>query len=529
MTPMFFLFWLMVVFCLLVYSKSYMLSLSYFYSDSQSFNNFLFSFGVNYESLIFTFMVLLVTCMVLSYSEVYMEHYNNNKFIFLLLIFFVSMVLLSLSENFLILMLGWDGLGISSICLIMFYPNKNTLYNSLLTMFFNRLGDVVMIIVLSMFILQWSNLIYDPSGSLSLMVYLMLLICSFTKSAQFPLSSWLPAAMSAPTPISAMVHSSTLVTAGVYVCVKMMWFFSLGGLLEILMCISLCSFMAGGGMANVELDFKKMVAFSTMSQISMIMLFLGVSLYYLALTHMVFHALFKTLLFCCAGTMFIYSLSDQSSKMLANKAEGKFLHYMFFLSIFSMSGLIFSSSFFSKDMGLEYMCSMMFFYNFMFLLSGSLLTLLYCSKMMKSGLSFLNSMKTINFKSSFFIFSTGFLIVTLSPSLLLKSFGWLNLNSFLSVVEVLLILFIFMFSSLGVYRGPQSSKLLLLSLSISTMKTYGYSFLGKFMSANLSSVGFTDSLIFKPFMAFWGYKVKIFTTFKTSIIAPLILIIYTLG
>lgn len=141
-------------------------------------------------------------------------------------IFFISIFILIRRRRVINLVLGWDGLGVRSLLLIVFYPNKTSYYNSILTFFYNRLGDILLIFILGF-------IIFDPCFILFLWIennfflIILLLFCSFTKRAQFPLSSWLPAAISAPTPISAMVHSSTLVTAGLFIVCKSFYIINL--------------------------------------------------------------------------------------------------------------------------------------------------------------------------------------------------------------------------------------------------------------------------------------------------------------
>lgn len=143
----------------------------------------------------------------------------------------------------------------------MFYPNNTTLYNSILTIFFNRIGDVLLILALRVSISMYT--IDTTLINEGLLFFILLTICSFTKRAQFPLSSWLPAAISAPTPISAMVHSSTLVTAGVFVVITFYHCFNLYGLTKFILMSRSLTFLLGGFIANIEKDLKKIVAFST--------------------------------------------------------------------------------------------------------------------------------------------------------------------------------------------------------------------------------------------------------------------------
>ena len=164
----------------------------------------------------FFFIVFIVTSIVVLYRQVYMDHYNNKKFFFLTIAFFISIVILAGRSSGITFVLGWDGLGLSSLFLIMFYPGKIPLYNSFITFFFNRLGDCILILILAFFFYHLSTFFFFLCSPSFEVIIFFLLCCAFTKSAQFPLSSWLPAAMSAPTPISAIVHSSTLVTAGIY-------------------------------------------------------------------------------------------------------------------------------------------------------------------------------------------------------------------------------------------------------------------------------------------------------------------------
>lgn len=148
----------------------------------------MFNFGFNFGGvgLFFLFIVFLVTSFVCCYRGVYMEHYENTKFTLFLLIFFVSMLIVSLSSRIIVLMVGWDGLGITSICLIIFYPNSNTLFNSILTMFFNRLGDVILILALRLFVFSFGSLSEVTLIRSGFLIFMIL--CSFSKRAQFPLS-----------------------------------------------------------------------------------------------------------------------------------------------------------------------------------------------------------------------------------------------------------------------------------------------------------------------------------------------------
>ena len=208
-------FLLVILLVFLSLSSGFFLGVPFLELGKEAFLRLYIFFGVDSESLLFMFIVLLVTCLVVLFREFYIEHYNFKKYTFLTLSFFLSIVILSSSGSILNFLAGWDGLGISSLCLIMFYPNKTSMYNSFLTFFFNRLGDVFILVIFGLVFCRGDFLIF-LFQNFNLLILILFLICASTKGAQFPLSSWLPAAMSAPTPISAMVHSSTLVTAGIF-------------------------------------------------------------------------------------------------------------------------------------------------------------------------------------------------------------------------------------------------------------------------------------------------------------------------
>lgn len=159
--------------------------------------------------------------------------------------------------------------------------------------------------------------------------------------------------MSAPTPISAIVHSSTLVTAGVFVLMKFLDLFFIFGFFNFLKIFVCISFLFGGFMAGFEIDFKKIVAFSTIRQIRIIIYFLLYNFKIFCLAHMFFHAIFKSLIFGCAGLGFFYLFIDQNKFYFTFKSFDNSIKSFLFLRVFSMSGLLFSLSFFSKDFILE--------------------------------------------------------------------------------------------------------------------------------------------------------------------------------
>nr|UPX88727.1 NADH dehydrogenase subunit 5 [Andrena flavipes] len=315
--------------------------------------NFSMMIYVDYVSMIFLGVVLIISSMVLLYSTEYML---GDKFIdrlkYLIFLFVLSMCLMILSPNVLSILLGWDGLGLISYCLVVYYQS-NVAYNSgMLTILCNRLGDIglLMLICFGSFIGSWNLMLY----SFNLYMVLFIFMAMFTKSAQMPFSSWLPAAMTAPTPVSSLVHSSTLVTAGVYLMIRyndVLFFFDLSGLIF----VSIFTMMMSGLIANFEYDLKKIIALSTLSQLGFMMSIMFFGLSDLAFFHLIIHAMFKSLMFLCVGG-FIHSMNDNQD---IRSYGGMFYIYplksvVMIISLFCLCGFPFLSGFYSKDLIFEY-------------------------------------------------------------------------------------------------------------------------------------------------------------------------------
>nr|YP_009192175.1 NADH dehydrogenase subunit 5 [Owenia fusiformis]ALO81693.1 NADH dehydrogenase subunit 5 [Owenia fusiformis] len=254
--------------------------------------------------VLFSLLVLLISSCVFMFSSSYMsEELYLSRFSMLVLLFVISMCLLIFIPNMISLLIGWDGLGLVSFLLVIYYQSFYSLSAGLLTVMINRVGDVMLLLSIGWCVNQghWFALSYYSFGYDS-WVCLAVLVAGMTKSAQIPFSSWLPAAMAAPTPVSALVHSSTLVTAGIFLIVRFYNFLSeFDWFLPLTLLIGVSTmFMAGLG-ANVEMDLKKVIALSTLSQLGVMMASVGVGLVNLALFHLFTHALFKALLFLCAG------------------------------------------------------------------------------------------------------------------------------------------------------------------------------------------------------------------------------------
>nr|YP_009511982.1 NADH dehydrogenase subunit 5 [Aristeus virilis]AXI97909.1 NADH dehydrogenase subunit 5 [Aristeus virilis] len=315
---------------------------------------------LDWMSFMFLGFVMFISSMVLYYSGEYMSgDANVNRFMYLVLAFVLSMGFLIISPNLISILLGWDGLGLVSYVLVIYYQNEKSANAGMLTALSNRIGDVAILLAIALFFScgGWNFLFYVdnmPDLSNKELLWGLLVMAGMTKSAQIPFSAWLPAAMAAPTPVSALVHSSTLVTAGVYLLIR--FSAALEGSLSqmvLLLLASLTMFMAGLG-ANFEYDLKKIIALSTLSQLGVMMSILALGYPDLAFFHLLAHALFKALLFMCAGAI-IHSVKDyQDIRMMGGLVYHMPLTGMCMsLANLALCGTPFLAGFYSKDVILE--------------------------------------------------------------------------------------------------------------------------------------------------------------------------------
>nr|QGA47472.1 NADH dehydrogenase subunit 5 [Encyrtus sasakii] len=341
---------------------------------------------LDWLSLIFIFTVLLISSMIFFYCCEYMGHdFNINRFFYLIFLFVISMILMIISPSILTIILGWDGLGLISYGLVIYYQSNFSYNSGMLTVLMNRIGDVMIILSISvMFILgSWNFLFYN--SFLNYLLFSMVIIASFTKSAQFPFSSWLPAAMAAPTPVSSLVHSSTLVTAGVYMLIRFNNLIYLNmSSLNFIVCMGMLTMMFAGFSALSEYDLKKIIAYSTLSQLGLMMVIYGMKFYILSFFHLIIHAMFKSMMFMCSG-VFIHSLLNyQDIRFMGNLIEFMPLTLMIFMvANFSLCGAPFFSGFYSKDLILEKIFMSSFsLILYLFLLLSTGLTVMYSIRVM---------------------------------------------------------------------------------------------------------------------------------------------------
>nr|WMY23982.1 NADH dehydrogenase subunit 5 [Trinervitermes geminatus] len=317
------------------------------------------TFLFDWMSLLFMGFVFIISSLVILYSDDYMfGDLNIVRFISLVLMFVVSMMFLIVSPNVISILLGWDGLGLVSYLLVIYYQNVSSYGAGMLTVLSNRIGDVALLMVIAWMINfgSWSFIYYLEFlfGSFEMeLISFLVVLAAMTSSAQIPFSSWLPAAMAAPTPVSALVHSSTLVTAGVYLLIRFSPSFGYWLNIFLLLVSGLTMFMAGLG-ANFEFDLKKIIALSTLSQLGLMIMTISMGLSGLAFFHLLTHALFKALLFMCAGGV-IHSMGDsQDIRFMGGlSVYMPFTSSSLMVSNFALCGMPFLAGFYSKDFILE--------------------------------------------------------------------------------------------------------------------------------------------------------------------------------
>lgn len=320
--------------------------------------DFIYLMVFDWISVLFISLVILISRLVILYSYGYIgRDFNKYIFMYILLMFVVSILLMIVSLNLFRILLGWDGLGLVSYCLVIYYQSENRNRAGIITVLTNRIGDIGLIFRLLFLtnFYSWGIIEFNIIDKKILIVGIIIIVAAVTKRAQIPFSVWLPAAMAAPTPVSSLVHSSTLVTAGVYLIIRFNEFFVERVLREILLFMSVLTMFVSGLSALFEIDLKKIIAFSTLRQLGVIMLILSLGIYDLAFFHLLSHAVFKAILFLRAGRVIHGIIGYQDIRILGIiSLVSPFISYIMVLSRLSLRGVLFLRGFYSKDIILEY-------------------------------------------------------------------------------------------------------------------------------------------------------------------------------
>lgn len=307
--------------------------------------------------MLFARAVILISANVIRFANTYiLGEQHIKRFTILVMLFVTSIIMLIIIPHLISLLIGWDGLGIVSFLLVIYYQNPKSLGAGIITALTNRIGDVLLLLSIALISSQGHWIIlscWETPHQITIIMFLML--AATTKRAQLPFSSWLPAAIAAPTPVSALVHSSTLVTAGVFLIIRFYPYLHLRKTFHFYLAVTaIITITIASINALAETDIKKIIALSTLRQLGVIIASLAINIPNLAFFHLITHALFKALLFITAGTLIHLHLHSQDLRRIGNlSAQIPLTTAALTCANIALCGLPFIAGFYSKDLILE--------------------------------------------------------------------------------------------------------------------------------------------------------------------------------
>ena len=397
-------------------------------------------------SVTMVFMVTIVSVAIYVYSLQYIKKEELSRFLIYLNLFITFMLLLVTAGNYVQLFLGWEGVSLCSYLLIGFwYKDEKNVRSAQKAFLVNRVADVPLLIAISMIFSIFDsldfNVIFNTKKEIPNILGFLLLFGSMAKSATLGLHLWLPAAMRGPTPVSALIHAATMVVAGVFLLVRSATLLELNIYVkEVTMFLGIITSLYAGIVANLQHDIKKIIAYSTCSQLGYMLAAVGAGGYRAGIFHLLTHAFFKANLFLMVGYIIVYLKEQDIRKMSWFKRKLDWLYISFILVSLALVGIFPMSGYYSKDMILNVLLNSSSKYSSIIYSIGiiaSLVTGSYISRLILHVFHMKKTDVTIKMNSKYMTIAIIFLLpFSLFSGFIFKFFG-IDMKEFWYEVPVL--------------------------------------------------------------------------------------------